>query len=155
MHNNVYYLDGLPHIGVGHLLTKTELNSNILKIGDEQIKFNLKDAISDDNVLKLLEQDIKLTERLIDRNINVKLNKNQLVALKSYVYNVGYQAFYFRNKGKIDFNRPTKLLKYINQSEFKKAQKEIDINTSNGKVFSGLERRRVEERKIFGEENGI
>lgn len=82
----------------------------------------------------------------IDRLVKVELNTNQLVALLSFVYNLGQGAL----------ERST-LLKLLNEGKYSEAADEFlkwDKANVNGKMTSlrGLSIRREQERKKFLEE---
>lgn len=74
------YLDqiGKPTIGIGHLLSEQEIQSNKFAHG-----------ITNEQALQLLAQDIQHTENLIQQFIHANLNQNQFDALASLVFNCG------------------------------------------------------------------
>lgn len=86
-----------------------------------------------------LSQDLKTFEKGVLKGVKVTLNQNQFDALVSFTYNVGLGAF-----------KSSTLLRYINKKDFSSASKELlKWNKSNGKVLSGLVKRRAAERQLF------
>lgn len=82
---------GLPTIGVGHLLTRNELSSGKLAIGDETVRYG--DGLTEQQVYDLLDQDLDPAERAVNESVKVTLNQNQFDALVSFAFNVGTNAF--------------------------------------------------------------
>ena len=97
---------------------------------------NFSGGITKFAALNLLRKDALGALRTIQRLVKVSLSQNQLDALVSYVFNTG--SLY-----------GTRLLRNLNNRDFKGAAREMDINTQGGKFVQGLQNRREEEQKIF------
>lgn len=82
---------GLPTIGVGHLLTRDELSSGKIHIIGEDVKY--RDGLTEDQIDRLLAQDLRPTEGTVTNNVLVDLLQHQFDALVSFVFNVGRSAF--------------------------------------------------------------
>lgn len=82
---------GLPTIGVGHLLTRSELMSGKLKIGRKTVKY--LGGITEEQALELLRQDLRDYENAVNKFVKVELSQNQFDALVSFCFNVGETAF--------------------------------------------------------------
>ena len=131
---------GLPTIGVGHLLTKSELSSGKIIINGDPVQYS--GGLSDQQVLDLLGQDVTPAAQLITNKVTVPLNQNQFDALTSFTFNVGGAAF----------NGST-LLKVLNQGQFDQVPPQLRRwNKAGGKVVQGLINRRENEIKLW---NGV
>ena len=78
-------------IGVGHLLTRSELSSGKLVIGLEQVKW--KDGITEEQAMALLRKDLESAERVVWQDDGRSLTDGQFDALVSFVFNVGVGAY--------------------------------------------------------------
>jgi len=78
-------------IGVGHLLTRSELSSGKITIGVEQVKW--KDGITEEQAMALLRQDLRQAERAVWQDDGRSLTDGQFDALVSFVFNVGVGAY--------------------------------------------------------------
>jgi len=75
----------------------------------------------------------------VNRYVKVPLTQNQYDALVSFTYNLGKGAL-----------KSSTLLKRVNQGKMKKASKEfLKWTHSNGKVLTGLVKRRKAESEMF------
>lgn len=75
----------------------------------------------------------------VNRYVSVDLNQNQFDALVSFTYNLGCTSF-----------KNSTLLKKVNLKDFEGAANEFKKwKYSNGKVLSGLVKRREAERELF------
>jgi lysozyme len=84
---------GLPTIGVGHLLTPSELTSGKIRIGDKDVKYVF--GLSDRQIDDLLAQDLDDAEWCVRGGVEgVALEQHEFDALVSFVFNVGCQAFH-------------------------------------------------------------
>lgn len=151
------YMDvgGLWTIGVGHLIKSTDAFSTI---SNDKIRMllNSKDknhphaqlAISREEALSILAEDIKLVEEALVRAIKVKLNQNQFDAMVSFGFNCGTGVFKTSgackaiNEGKLDVV-PEKLLDWS----------KVRINGTL-KTNKGLLARRTAEGQLFAREIG-
>ena len=66
---------GLPTIGVGHLLTRSELTSGKIVINGVPVKY--ADGLTEQQVTDLLAQDVKPAATVVNSNVKVPLNQNQ------------------------------------------------------------------------------
>ncbi len=90
--NELYHdFAGYATIGIGHLLTKDELYSGKIEIGNEFVKY--RHILTDDQVYDLLFQDIHKYQNCVEVMVTVPLIPNQLTALTSFCYNIGMGAF--------------------------------------------------------------
>lgn len=88
---------------------------------------------------RLFKQDVAHVERAIHNMVDVDLSQEQFDALVSFAYNVGTGALH-----------NSTLLRVLNQGKYKLAADELlRWDKVNGKVLSGLARRRREERRLF------
>src|SRR6185369_8154128 len=89
------YLDsaGLPTIGYGHLLTKSELMSGYIKINDKSVCFHDNDGLLHDETIALLDQDLDPVEHIVNKLVNVSLTQNQFDALVILTFNIGNGGF--------------------------------------------------------------
>ena len=99
----------------------------------------LNTTITIEEAYKLFERDIKLKEEAILSLVSIKLNKNQLDALVSFVYNIGIPQF-----------RRSTMLKLLNKGDYIGASNEFDrwVN-AGGRPLKGLILRREAEKVLF------
>ena len=90
---------GIWTIGVGH--TGPEVQEGLVW--------------TDQQILDVLKQDVKVAEQGVTDNVRVALSQNQFDALVSFIFNVGVKAF-----------RRSTMLKYINIGEFGLAAQQFD-----------------------------
>jgi|SRR5882724_7045125 len=130
---------GLPTIGVGHLLTRSELTSGKILIKGQPTKYSL--GLSDRAILDLLAQDVHPVELCVKIFMGVSLNQNQFDALVSFVFNVGKGAF-----------QGSTLLKLLNQGNYAAVPEQLRRWTrAGGQVIHGLEVRRENEIKLWNQ----
>lgn len=126
---------GLPTIGVGHLLTKSELSSGKITIGDKVVRW--RKGLTDRQVHNLLDQDLGHHERAVNRLITVPLTQNQFDTLVSFSYNVGIGAL-----------KSSTLRKVLNRGDYGDVPKQLKRwKYSGGKIEKGLINRRRDEIK--------
>lgn len=77
-------------IGVGHYLTRNELNTGLIAIGSGLV--NWKDGLTDEQIDGLLQIDIDRTHDAIAPHISVMLNAGQNQALIDFAFNLGPTA---------------------------------------------------------------
>ena len=78
-------------IGVGHLLTETELESGSITIGETAIPW--RPGLTLQQVTDLLGQDCAARETALSSLVICPLTQNQFDALFSLAYNIGLPAF--------------------------------------------------------------
>jgi lysozyme len=128
---------GLPTIGVGHLITKSEQASGNITIAGVPVKYAA--GLTDQQVVDLLGQDVKPAEQAVNNGVKVTLEQNQFDALVSFTFNVGVGAF----------NGST-LLKVLNQSQYDQVPTQLRRwNKAGGKVVQGLVNRRENEIRLW------
>src|SRR6266571_4228688 len=81
---------GLPTIGVGHLLTKSELSSGKIQLGGIPIRWG--NGLTDAEIDAILMRDVTRVERAIDAYVHVPLTQFEFDALVSFTFNVGEEA---------------------------------------------------------------
>lgn len=97
--------EGNPTIGVGHLLTRSELTSGKIIILGVPVKY--KFGLTDTQMDNLLDQDLDLVENAINKLVKVPLTQYQFDSLCSLVLNIGLGAF-----------ETSTLLKLLNLSKY-------------------------------------
>ncbi|MDT5293348.1 MAG: lysozyme [Acidobacteriota bacterium] len=128
---------GLPTIGVGHLLTKSELSSGKIVIGGVPVKYS--GGITQQQAEDLLAQDLAPTTQAVTNGVKVALNANQFDALTSFTFNVGIGAF-----------TSSTLLKVLNQGQYAQVPDQLMRWTrAGGRVVQGLVNRRQNEVKLW------
>ena len=131
---------GLPTIGVGHLLTRDELRSGKILIGDEYVRYSA--GLSDQQVLDLLHGDVQKFEDTVNNYVQVPLNQDQFDALVSFAFNVGGGAF-----------RNSTLLKVLNSGNYDGVPDQfMRWSYSGGRQLPGLLSRRRHEISLWNGE---
>ncbi|MGC2237213.1 MAG: lysozyme [Pyrinomonadaceae bacterium] len=128
---------GLPTIGVGHLLIKSELTSGKIVIKGVAVKY--AGGLTNQQVIDLLAQDVAPVGQVVTKAVTVPLTQNQFDALVSFTFNVGNAAF-----------TGSTLLKVLNQKQYKEVPEQLLRWTrSGGKIVPGLVNRRENEIKLW------
>ena len=128
---------GLPTIGVGHLLTRSELTSGKIIINGVPVKYS--GGLTQQQVNDLLAQDVRPAEQAVNDGVKVALNQNQFDALTSFTFNVGIAAF-----------RGSTLLRLLNQGQYDQVPAQLLRWTrAGGQVVPGLLNRRQNEIKLW------
>jgi lysozyme len=129
---------GLPTIGVGHLLTRSELASGKLHIYDEVVDWTK--GLTLPQVDELLRTDLDWAELAVSNGVRVTLTAGQFDALVSFTFNVGAEAF-----------RHSTLLRQLNAGDYAgvPAQLRRWIH-AGGQESAGLVHRREEEIRLWG-----
>lgn len=137
-----YDSNGYKTIGVGHLLTQSELSSGKITIGTEIILWS--NGLTQTQAEKLLLQDLKRFEVCINDHVKVELTQNQYDALVIFCFNIGTGAF-----------EGSTCLKLLNEKQYdqvpvqmRRWNKTYDEN-HNLVVSQGLVNRREKEIKIW------
>jgi lysozyme len=95
--------------------------------------------ISKEYAYDILKRDLKKTEDIVSRYVTAPLSQNQFDALVSFTFNLGPQNL-----------RVSTLLKKVNRKDFEGASREFQRwNKADGKILSGLTRRRKAEEDLF------
>ena len=140
---NCVYNDqrGLPTIGIGHLLSRSELSSGRITINGMSIDYR-KTGLTDVQCGALLLQDIQPAERTVNSLVEVELNQDQFDALVLFVFNVGMAAFagstllHLLNKGKYD-QAPGQMMKWVYvghvESDGLRKRREAEVVVWNGR----------------------
>lgn len=107
---------------------------------EDSSRVTMDDAeIDKERAIQLLKNHIKTVEKTVLNSVKVPTNQNQFDALVCFVYNIGAG----------NFNAST-MLKLINASNYDEAAKQFPRwNKDNGKVLSGLVKRRQSEMDLF------
>jgi lysozyme len=133
------YLDsrGLLTIGIGHLLSRSELSSGKIWIESSPVKY--AEGLSDSQMDALLLQDIKIAQDCVNAYVKVELTQNQFDALVSFCFNIGNGAF-----------RNSTLLRYLNEGKYDQVPMQMRrwIHTDS-KVCKGLINRREKEIELW------
>lgn len=96
-------------------------------------------GINSSDAEKLLIKDLNEIFRQVSAVIEIRLNKNQIDAICSLVYNIGIGNF-----------RDSTLLKLINENKLLDCPQEfVKWRIAQGKILRGLIKRRLEEALIF------
>lgn len=128
---------GLPTIGVGHLITKSELASGTINIAGVPVKY--AGGLTQQQVTDLLAQDVVPAQNAVNNGVKVALNQNQFDALVSFAFNVGNGAF-----------AGSTLLKLLNQGQYDQVPTQLLRWTrAGGQVVQGLVNRRNNEIKLW------
>lgn len=128
---------GFSTIGVGHLLTQSELSSSKMRINGKPVKWRL--GLTARQIDELLSQDLRRFEESVVDNVTVPLNQSQLDALVSFAFNVGESAF-----------KSSTLLSVLNQGRYIYVPDQLRRWVyAGGKRSDGLENRREKEIEIW------
>ena len=128
---------GLPTIGIGHLLTRTENVTGKIFINGEPIFYQL--GLTDRQCVALLRQDLAVPVNTVNEAVIVPLNQNQFDALVSFVFNVGCGNF-----------RKSTLLRVLNSGNYEKIPEQMKLWCYvNENVSKGLQKRREEEIRLW------
>ena len=136
--NELYHdFAGYATIGIGHFLTKDELFSGKIEIGNELVKY--RQILTDDQVYDLLFQDLHKYQNCVEVMVTVPLTDNQLTALTSFCFNIGMGAF----------TRST-LLKILNNYNYDGVPYQMSRwKRAGGKISKILINRRKRESEVF------
>jgi lysozyme len=132
---------GLPTIGVGHVLTRSELHSGKIYIDGIAVRYS--NGVTREQALSILGEDVRGTENAINRYTKtpyIPLSQNQFDALVSFVFNIGVGAF----------ARST-LLRKLREGFYSEVPGQMKrwIH-AGGQVIRGLVRRREKEAGLWG-----
>ena len=136
---NIPYKDSakLLTIGIGHLLTKSELRSGFITIDGKPVRY--VKGITNDQIKKLLEQDLYSRDIVLSNLVTVPLTQNQYDALLSFMFNIGVNAF-----------KDSYLLELLNGGHYSAVPSQLKRwNKCGGKVNKGLVNRRAKEIELW------
>lgn len=130
----------LPTIGIGHLMTKSELMSGHLIINGTPV--NYKDGITEEQARLLCAQDLLAVELWVSKLVRVKLTQGQFDALVLFCYNIGDEAF-----------ATSSALRVLNADHYDEVPADMRLFNKVAHVVSqGLINRREAEIKIWNGE---
>ncbi len=133
---------GKPTIGVGHLLTASELSSGTITIDGQAVAW--ADGLSNAQVVSLLAQDVGVYERAVIDDVTVPLAQHQFDALVSFTFNEGTGSL-----------AKSTLLKDVNAGDDADVAAQFMRWTKVGTTVSqGLVNRRRNEVKLWNGEFG-
>ncbi len=96
-------------------------------------------AVTREEALALLDEDLRVFERAVQRLVTVPINDNQFSALVSFVFNVGIA----------NFERST-LLKLLNRAWYEQVPAQLTRwSRAGGEILGGLARRRAAEAQLW------
>lgn len=126
---------GIPSIGYGHLLTRSELYSGKIFLRSGRI-IRWKDApLSDQDLAELLRHDLAPVEKALTEAVKRPLMQCQVDALACWTFNVGTEAM-----------RDSTLLRKLNLGDYAAVPTELRRwNKAGGRVVQGLINRREQE----------
>lgn len=128
---------GLPTIGVGHLLTPSELSSGKIVINGQSVEY--VNGLTTQQVHDLLAQDLQRFDAAVNDNVTVALKQYQFDALVSFSFNVGVGAF-----------TGSTLLKVLNQGKYDDVPAQLRRWVySGGQKVRGLVNRREHEVQMW------
>lgn len=135
---------GKPTIGIGHLLTQSELSSGKIIINGEPVDY--RKWLTGDQVWNLLSQDMQAAEDAVNQLVTVPLNQNQFDALVSFTFNMGSGAFH-----------GSTLLKLLNLGHYELVVGQLSrwVHDHFGHVVPGLVNRRNKEIALWNEVENV
>ena len=103
---------GAQTIGVGHKLTRIEMESGVIVIDGEAVRWIT--GLNKEQIDSLMRKDLEWVELAINDAVIVPLTDNQFDCLVSFVFNVGKGAF-----------RDSTLLKKLNAGDYDSVPAEL------------------------------
>jgi len=129
--------NNLPTIGIGHLLTLSELTSGKIYIAGEPVQY--ANGLSREHIDRLCRQDAMEAIKAVNSYVTVKLTQNQFNALVSLAFNIGISAF-----------KNSTLVRRLNLGAYSAVPLEMRRwIRSGGMVVQGLINRREAEIKLW------
>jgi len=150
---NTTKLVGRPTIGVGHLVTKKEYESGVIRIyeGANFEDVHWRDGLTDKQIMKLLAMDLKQAELIIENHVKVALTQSQHDSLISFIFNIGpgkkgsKDGFVTLKNG-----QPSTILIKLNAGDYEGARDEMEKWVkADGKINEGLVNRRNKEIEMW------
>jgi len=128
---------GLPTIGIGHCLTKSELSSGKIIIKGIPVKYS--QGLTDQQIDDLYDQDHRFAVDAVNKHVKVTLTDNQFAALTSFVFNIGASAF-----------ANSTLLRKLNQGLYSEVPGQMRRwKYEDGRISQGLINRREKEIQLW------
>ena len=120
---------GFWTIGYGHLI----------KLPYEE--WLMEQPIGEELATNILKEDLAIAERCVNLHVHIELDQEQFDALVSFTFNLGCGAL----------ERST-LRALLNMGQRERAAEQFQRwNKAGGKVWAGLTKRRLEEKRLFTE----
>lgn len=142
---NVYYIEGVPHIGVGHKLAGIEWSSKRIRING--VSVNYSGGITQQQSDDLFKQDLARYETAINGSLpsELNLNQNQYNALASITFNVGTSGY-----------TSSSLANTVNSGNYAQVGQSIPTfkTTVNNVYYAPLAVRRQKEATLWNTTNG-
>lgn len=135
------YLDvaGFLTIGVGHMLTRSELTSGKIAIAESAVRW--RDGLSDEQIGLLLAQDLGRFEHVVAESVKVDVSQERFDALVSFVFNTGAGAF-----------KRSTLLRWVNAGRLSEVPEQMRRWIyAGGEMHDGLVARREVEIERWNE----
>lgn len=131
---------GLPTIGVGHLLTKDELSSGKIWVGEKC--FDYRAGLTEQQAIELMEADVAPRSEAVRALVKAPLPDHRMDALTIFAFNIGLEAF-----------RKSTLLQKVNAGEFNEVPAQLRRWVyAGGKKIAGLVNRREAEIRLWNGE---
>lgn len=140
---------GHQTIGVGHKLTPHELDTGLLMIDGDAVRWI--DGLTPEQIDGLLRADLATAEWTVESLVKVPISDNQFASLTSFVFNCGAEAF-----------KTSSVLRVLNQGDYhlvpgfmrlwnKITVRIVDVDgmKSVKKVSKGLVNRREAEIRLW------
>lgn len=128
---------GVPTIGIGHKLLRSELSSGKIIINGVPVRY--AKGLTKQEVWDLAKQDTQYAAKCVLSNVKVELTQNQFNALVSLTFNIGNGAF-----------ATSTLLKKLNAGNFQSVPEQMRRwKYDNGEVDKVLVARREREIKLW------
>ena len=128
---------GFLTIGVGHLLTRSELSSGKIVIAGEPVKWGK--GITKEQAMALLRQDLRKAEQVVEQDDGRSLTDGQFDSLVSFVFNVGVGAY----------QNSTLRRKLLNGDLYAVPEQMLRWDRAGGIRVAGLARRREAEAALW------
>jgi lysozyme len=141
---------GHQTIGVGHKITAHELETGLLMIDGNAVRWI--DGLSTEQIDGLMRADLATAEWVVEACVKVPLTDNQFAALVSLCFNIGSEAFknssVVRVLNKGEYHLVPGFMKLWNKITVKEVR--LDGSIENKKIVSqGLVNRREAEVKLW------
>jgi len=129
--------NGVPTIGIGHKLTRSERHSGKIIIGGVPVKYT--GGLTNAQVELLCRQDTKWAADCVNSHVTVSLTQTQFNVLVGFTFNVGTEAF-----------QNSTLLRKLNSGLYREVPKELHRWVFDDGVFNqGLANRRWRDADLW------